>query len=562
MSPPLRILILEDDPADAELTVRELRRSGVSFDWFLASSEEEYIEAIDPTIDVILADYALPGFNALAALDHLKRRGLRIPFIIVTGMLGDEAAVDCVKQGATDYLLKDRLKRLGPAVTRAVEDHRSSLERARAEERLRLSQQQAAEALRRANARLEECVTERTLALTVANDQLRQQIDERKKTEDQLRQAQKMEAVGQLTGGIAHDFNNLLTSILGNLDLALRKDLGEPVAKLLIRATQAAERGARLTSQLLAFGRRQALIARPVDLNTLIDQLRPMLISTLTSGIDVRQALDPELWPAHADPTQIELALLNLAINARDAMPLGGTITIGTRNVAADDPVRPDDLAALGADYVALVVRDDGSGMTPEVSARAFEPFFTTKEIGKGSGLGLSMAYGVAKQLGGTVSIESELGRGTSVTVYLPRATATQVAQVEAAPITAAQAYPRSRPVLVVDDDLNVRDTTASALREYGYEVIEADNAMSALVILDGGREIDVLVTDLVMPGMRGSELAIEARLRRPKLPVILITGYMGSLPEPGHPELHYPVLQKPFRPAELAAMVAECRRA
>jgi len=542
---------------------RELQHSGVDLEWRWVSTESDYVAALDPAIDVILADYSLPGFHAMAALEHLKRRDLEIPFIVVTGILGDETAVDCIKQGATDYLLKDRLSRLGPAVSRAVEGQRAKAERGRAEARLNASKRRAAEALRKANLRLEKRVEERTRDLADAYDNLQRQIGEREKAEDQLRQSQKMESIGQLTGGIAHDFNNLLTSILGNLDLASRKDISEPAARLLNRAIQTTERGARLTSQLLAFGRRQALDARPVDLNGLIAALQPMLTSSLTPAVRIDLTLAPGLWPAHADATQVEMALLNLAINARDAMPSGGVLTIATRNVPVADPTRPADLAAEGSDYIALVVSDDGAGMTREVAQHAFEPFFTTKDTGMGSGLGLSMVYGLAKQLGGTVCIDSEPGHGASVSVYLPRAAAA-IAATEAAdesPAEAARAHPHANPVLLVDDDTDVRDTTASSLREYGYDVIEADCAANALAILDRGCKIDVLVTDLVMPGMHGSELALKARLRRPGLPIILMTGYVGRLSEHAASEFSYPVLHKPFRPAQLAAMVADSGR-
>jgi signal transduction histidine kinase len=560
---PLRILVLDDSPADAKLMARELQHSGVALEWSWVSTEGDYVAALDPAIDVILADYSLPGFHAMAALEHLKRRNLEIPFIVVTGILGDETAADCIKQGATDYLLKDRLSRLGPAVSRAVEGRRAEAERARAEARLNASERRAAEALRKANLRLEKRVEERTRDLAEAYDNLQRQISERQKAEDQLRQSQKMESIGQLTGGVAHDFNNLLTSILGNLDLASRKDISESAARLLNRAIQSAERGARLTSQLLAFGRRQALDARPVDLNALIVALQPMLTSSLTPAVRIDLALAPGLWPAHADATQVEMALLNLAINARDAMPSGGGLTIATRNVPVADPTRPADLAAEGSDYIALAVSDDGTGMTREVAEHAFEPFFTTKDTGMGSGLGLSMVYGLAKQLGGTACIDSKPGHGASVSVYLPRAAAAIVATeaVDESPAEAARAHPRANPVLLVDDDTDVRDTTASSLREYGYDVIEADCAANALAILDRGCEIDVLVTDLVMPGMHGSELALNARLRRPGLPIILMTGYMGLLSEHADGEFSYPVLHKPFRPAQLAAMVADCRR-
>jgi CheY-like chemotaxis protein/two-component sensor histidine kinase len=373
--------------------------------------------------------------------------------------------------------------------------------------------------------------------------------------EDQLRQAQKMEALGQLTGGIAHDFNNLLTAVIGNLDLALRRETTESVARLLRGAMQGADRGARLTGQLLAFGRRQALSVGPVDLNRLIANLEPMLVSTLTPAIRIEKSLQPKLWPALADTTQIELALLNLAINARDAMPGGGAMTMSTRNVAATEPDRPIDLVGDAPAYVALTVRDSGVGMPQDVVARAFEPFFTTKGIGKGSGLGLSMVYGLAKQLGGTVTIESKVGEGTTIVIYLPMATEAVVEARDDHPTYGVDPAPRGSPVLVVDDDAIVRDTTCASLREFGYEVIEAGDGASALRILDSGCAVDVLVTDLVMPGMPGSTLALQARKRRPNLSVIVMTGYSEALGPDG---IDCPVLQKPFRPAQLAAMVAE----
>ncbi|MCX8477364.1 MAG: response regulator [Sphingomonas sp.] len=560
MSSLINILVLEDDPAHADLMILELRRAGIALDWRLVSTEREYLEALDPEIDVILADYSLPGFNALAALEHLAQSGLAIPFIVVTGMLGDEAAVDCIKQGATDYLLKDRLKRLGPAVARAVESRRLALDRERAKEQLRRSEQAAAEALQQANARLERNVQERTRALSEANARLRAQIAERQKVEEQLRQAQKMEAVGQLSGGVAHDFNNLLTSIIGNLDLALRKEGDEKVARLLRQALTASERGARLTAQLLAFGRGQMLATASVDINQLVSGLEAMLASTLTPAITILLAPDARLWPALADSTQIELALLNLAINARDAMPTGGTLRIATRNVAPDDPALPGDLTGA-AGYVALVVSDDGAGMAETVAKRAFEPFFTTKEVGKGSGLGLSMVYGVVKQLGGTVTLESAPGRGTTVAIYLPRADIALAKLIDERVETALPINGVASPVLVVDDDPLVRDTTANWLREFGYDVLEADSGPSALAILDGNSKVDILVTDLVMPGMHGYALASEARLRRPGMPVILITGYTGFASETGLDEREFPVLHKPFRPSELAGIMISCLR-
>ena len=520
----------------------------------MAASEEEYLAALDATIDVILADYMLPKFSALDALDRLHDRGLEIPLIVVTGALGDEAAVECIKRGAADHLIKDRLARLGSAVSRAVQERRTADE-------LRLSRETAAEALRLANITLEQRVAERTRALTEANEQLRHAIGERRKTEDQLRQAQKMEAIGQLTGGIAHDFNNLLTSIIGNVELALGRDGNGSAARRLHGALRSAHRGVQLTSQLLAIGRRQTLRAHAVDLNALILGLQDMLASTMTPAIRIRLSLSAQLWPAFADPTQIELALLNLAINARDAMSSSGTLCIETRNLPVGDPDRPDDLGSAGVEYVALTVSDSGMGMTQEVRARAFEPFFTTKESGKGSGLGLSMVYGLAKQHGGTVRIDSAPGRGASMTIYLPRAAATSDQPVPVVQGALGETSAAVGNVLLVDDDPAVLEVTAKSLRQVGYVVTDVGSAASALAIMDRGEEVDILVTDLVMPDMAGSTLADAARLRRPDLPVMLITGHAGDMVTAGATGQRYPVLQKPFSLAEFATMVAECRR-
>jgi CheY-like chemotaxis protein len=281
-----------------------------------------------------------------------------------------------------------------------------------------------------------------------------------------------------------------------------------------------------------------------------------MLVSTLTPAVRIEKSLEPKLRPALADTTQTELALLNLAINARDAMPGGGALTISTRNLDETEPARPLDLVGDAAGYIVLTVSDSGVGMTEEVAARAFEPFFTTKGAGKGSGLGLSMVYGLAKQLGGTVTIDSKVGRGTAVAIYIPIATEAVVAPGDAPPAhRTATAASHGAPVLVVDDDAMVRDTTCAALREFGYEVLEAGDGASALQILDSNCAVDVLVTDLVMPGMPGAILALQARKRRPNLPVVLMTGYSDALEPEG---LDCPLLQKPFRPAQLAAIVAE----
>jgi len=393
--------------------------------------------------------------------------------------------------------------------------------------------------------------------LTEANDRLRHEINERLKTEQQLMQAQKMKALGQITGGVAHDFNNLLTSVIGNIDIALNSSIRDDTAKLLRNALRSAERCARLASQLLAFGRRLPLKVRSVELTPLVFNLRDMLASILTPAVRLRLSLASDLWPILADPTHIELALVNLTLNARDAMPSGGNLSIEARNLAAVDPNRPGDLDA-DADYVALMVSDTGTGMSEEVKAHAFEPFFTTKDVGKGTGLGLSMVYGLSEQLGGTTRLVSEVGHGTSVIIYLPRALASLEQPTAALSHEAPQPAPKSLRVLLVDDDDDVRDIAGAALRQAGYHVIEAANAAEALTIIDRGDAIDILVTDLVMPGMPGSALAKEARLRRPGLPVMLMTGYPGEASDKDIAEYGCPVLRKPFRPAQFSAMVSK----
>jgi signal transduction histidine kinase len=556
MSAEINILLLEDNPDDAELMLRELRRSGLNLQIHRASSEMEYLEFLATPIDIILADYVLPSFSALAALEHLRKRDLRTPLIVVTGMLGDEAAVECIKRGATDYLLKDRLGRLAPAIARAVDERRNAREAELAAERLRHSEEMAAEALRQANATLERHVAERTHALIEANEQLRHEIGERRKTEEQLRQAEKLKAMGQLTGGVAHDFNNLLTSVIGHIDLALQRELDEGTARMLRSAMRSAERGAQLTSQLLAFGRRLPLSVRPVDVRKLVVDLRNMLAITVTPTVTLETAFDPDLWPALADPTQIELALINLTLNARDAMPAGGTLVIEARNHSGGDPELADELAAGVSECVALSVRDTGVGMSAEIMAQVFEPFFTTKAVGKGTGLGLSMVYGLAKQLGGTVRIVSEPNRGTQVTIYIPRAPVAAAVADPLQPSHANPAPPGPVRVLLVDDDVDVREVAAMSLHRAGYHVLEAADGAGALAILEGSTAVDVLVTDLMMPGMSGTCLVSQARQYRPSLPIVLISGHPMALTAQA---VDHPVLSKPFRPAELAAAVAEC---
>jgi PAS domain S-box-containing protein len=394
------------------------------------------------------------------------------------------------------------------------------------------------------------------LILSTARD-----ITEREAMELQLRQAQKMEAVGQLTGGVAHDFNNLLTAIIGNLELLAPRLAGDPAAvRCLGAATRAAENGARLIGQLLAFSRRQHLQPRAVDLNAIVAGLREMLTRTIGSQIEVHLALSPGLWPALIDPTQIETAILNLVINARDAMPSGGVLTIETCNLPGGAGA-PAELA--GRDCVTLSVRDTGTGMSEEVLRSAVEPFFTTKEPGKGSGLGLSQVYGTVRQSDGTMEIESRVGAGTAVHLFLPRAPVGPAAPGASGKTVAADAA--GGRILIVDDDPDVREITGQMLRQCGFAVTEVSGGQAALDTLlreeDRGEKYDLIVIDIGMPGLSGVEMIARARRRWPELRVLYMTGHAdgsGTQTDLGSETL----LKKPFRLHELESAVHRALRA
>ena len=382
-------------------------------------------------------------------------------------------------------------------------------------------------------------------------------ITERKQVEAQLRQAQKMEAVGQLTGGVAHDFNNLLAVVSGNLEILLERAADDDGAtRAANRAIDAVDRGAALTQRLLAFSRTQALAPEVVDVNSLVAAMDGLLKTTLGETITVEMRLWEELWRCEADPGQLENALINLAINARDAMPSGGALTISTDNARLDDPSATAE-AVPSRDFVMLAISDTGTGMSESVVERVFEPFFTTKEVGKGSGLGLSMVYGFARQSGGTVTIESEEGRGSTVRLFLPRAAAeASPARRDAADVALDEGH--GERILVVEDNEAVRDITVSQLTGLGYSVLQAGDASEALAVLAGGEHVDLLLSDVVLPeGMNGYELAARIKADYPDVLVQHMSGFVGAeaaLAESGDwPEL----LHKPFRKHQLARVIA-----
>jgi signal transduction histidine kinase len=506
MTTPLRVLIVEDNEDDAELLLRELRRSGFAPIFERVETRQAMTAALEQRWDVVVSDWAMPHFSAGDALALLQEMKHDLPFIIVSGTVGEEAAVAALRVGAHDFMAKGRLTRLVPAIEREM---------------------------REAAGRSAHRIIER-----------------------QLRQTQKMEAMGQLTGGIAHDFNNLLGVIVANADLLLEavKDNAEQ-AELAGEILSSALHGAELTHGLLAFARQQPLTQQTVDLNTNLPRSVTILQRTFGEGIRITTDLADGLWETRVDPSQVENALLNLAINARDAMPNGGMLTIETANVQLDEHYAALHSDVAPGDYVMLSITDTGTGMPPDVIERAMEPFFTTKESGKGTGLGLSMVYGFAKQSGGHLNIYSDVGVGTTIRLYLPRA------QGDAAGEVAVAELDKNLPmggeaILLVDDNAALRRVTVRRLVALGYRVRDAEDGPAALAIIDAGEEIDLLFTDIGLPGrMNGFALADSARQRRPGLKVLFTTGYgnLGGQNGDSVRQIEH-LIRKPYRSDELAA--------
>jgi signal transduction histidine kinase len=403
----------------------------------------------------------------------------------------------------------------------------------------------------------------KTRELTEANSKLRLEGEERARVEEALHQSRKMEAVGQLTGGLAHDFNNLLTGISGSLELVrIRSAQGRTadLERYIVHALEATNRAAALTHRLLAFSRRQTLDPKATDLNRLVQGMEYLLRRTAGPSIALETNLAAEPWVTLCDPNQVESVLLNLVINARDAMPEGGRITIETRNAVL--PKRMNSVGTVlplnlpAGDYEALSVTDTGCGMSPAVMASAFDPFFTTKPIGQGTGLGLSMIQGFVQQSGGQVRLHSEEGQGTAVTLYLPRHLGLVVDDPEAG-VVPLRPHSPANVILLVEDEPPIRAIILDLLGDLGYKMLDAKDGLSALAILETTLQIDLLITDVGMPGMNGRQLADAARRTRPTLKVLFITGYAeGALVDKGVLEKGMQVMTKPFAVNVLAARV------
>jgi signal transduction histidine kinase len=538
----INILLVDDQPAKLlsyEVILRELGENLIK-----AQSAREALEQIlKNDIAVILIDVIMPDLDGFELAEmirgHPRFQSTAIIFVSAVAMT-DLDRLRGYELGAVDYVPVPVIPDLLRAKVRVFA------------ELYRKTRQ-----LETLNAELERRVDERTMELARTNAELEERVEERTREREaalaQVHEMQKLESLGQLTGGLAHDFNNLLMAILGNLDLLTKKLANDTAAKRLVEgAIRSAERGAALTKRMLAFARRQELRPEAVDAPRLVKGMAEMLQRSLGPGIEINMEFEDCLVLVHVDPNQLELAMLNLALNARDAMPQGGRLTIAARR----ETVRGGLQDLKQGDYVCLAVTDTGVGMDEMTLKRAAEPFFTTKGIGKGTGLGLSMVYGLAAQSDGATRIASQLGVGTTVELWLPVAAGAEAgqAQTKASVVGAA----RFCSVLIVDDDPMVAATTAAILEDLGHSVLVVSSGALALNVVRSETAIDVVVTDYAMPGMTGVELARQIQEVRPGLPIILATGY-ADLPNADDPGL--PRLAKPYRREDLARMLAKVDR-
>jgi two-component system cell cycle sensor histidine kinase/response regulator CckA len=646
MTDTLRLLMVEDSETDAKLVVRELRRTGRPIEFERVETAEAMRAALKrQSWDVVTSDWSMPKFSVLAALAIVKESGLDLPFIIVSGTIGEEAAVDAMRTGAHDYVLKDKLGRLMPAVEREIRECKERRARLQAEEALRESEARfrrlaesgiigvvtadvhgsildandaflkmigysreellsgalrwadltppelahlnvrsveqleatgvappwETETFRKDGSRVPILVGAamlehpRSIAFTADLTERRRAEEGRaraetalRQSEEQLRQAQKMEAVGRLAGGIAHDFNNVLSVILSYSELIMM-DLkpSEPLRADVGEISKAARRAAGLTRQLLMFSRQQVVEPRVLDLHEVLTGMDKMLQRILGEDVELASLPPKMTGRVRADPSHIEQVILNLVVNARDAMPMGGKLTIETANVVLDESYAMSHLPTKAGPYVMLAVSDTGIGMDRETQRRIFEPFFTTKKLGKGTGLGLSTVFGIVKQSGGNIWVYSEPGKGTTFKIYLPRVDE-QVDVVQ--PPVVPSSLRGTEIILLVEDEEQVRAIALNILRRQGYQVIPAQNAGEALLISErhpGG--IDLLLTDVVMPQMSGPELAQRLGATRPDMKVLCMSGYTDdSIIRHGVLETGVAFVQKPITPALLSRRVRQ----
>jgi PAS domain S-box-containing protein len=634
----VHLLIVEDSDDDALLILRQLRRA-----MDVSHRRVETADALAAALrerapDVVISDYNMPAFSAHRALAQVREAGLDVPFILVSGQVGEETAAALMKAGAHDFVLKDRLARLVPAVQRELREaevrrHRRAAEAALrdSEERFRLLAEHARDVIFRfrwlprpdleyvspAVAQIlgyppEQLAADPMLLLNLIEPEDRDRIEaswrsaapesttfrcrrrdgelvwmdqrasavrdtegrvvavegilrdttdrvraelEHARLEHQLRQNERLDSLGHLAGGVAHDFNNLLAVVTGYCGmLAESLDADDPCVDDVEGIRKAAERGAALTRQLLIFSRLEPSRRETVDLNAVAADTEELLRRTLGEDIEFVTELAPRLAPVVVDRSKMEQVLVNLVVNARAAMPTGGRITVRTRNLAGDE-LRAGGVQVDGDPVVGLSVSDTGTGMEPDVAARAFEPFFTTRPRGQGTGLGLATAYGVVTDAGGVIRLDSEVGRGTTVHIYLPAAAARPAEPVAEAAEPPAGA---GESVLLVEDEDAVREVVLRILTGSGYRVRQVGAPVEALKIFSGAPgQYDILLTDVVMPGMYGTQLASRLREIRADLPVLFMSGYTSG-PAPGGQELppDAPLLHKPFQNDQLLQAV------
>jgi len=512
MKSPLHVLYLEDDPNDAALVLSTLKTEGIVCEAKRVETRDDFIAAIEHDgFDIILSDFALPTFDGIAALKLAQKQCPDVPFILVSGTLGEDLAIESLKSGATDYVLKQRLSRLTPAVRRAMRDVEA--------------------------------------------------VIDRKRLEAQFIEAQKMEVIGQLAGGIAHDFNNLLAVIMGNGELLMVKlPPNDPLRKEVEEIGHAADRAAGLTRQLLTFSRKQTVQPVILDLNDVVAGMEKMLRRLIDENVELQIVPGKDLGRVKVDSGYVGQVLMNLAVNARDAMSKGGRLTIETNNVTLDENYGRAHADVTPGNYVALTVSDTGSGMTDEVRAHLFEAFFTTKPKGKGTGLGLATCQTIIKQCGGHIDVYSKLGKGTIFKIYFPRVE--QALQAPALPLAKGVAMPRgTETILFVEDEPAVRQLACGILVTLGYTVLRATNGQEGLdlAVKHVGPPIRLVVTDVIMPQMGGKVMAEWLKATYPDMKVLYTSGYTDdALAEHGVLEPGIQFLPKPYTLAALAGKVRE----